>query len=403
MEKNHHDAHCDCASGVHVVKPKVALVHDWLTGMRGGERCLEVFCELFPNADLYTLIHRRGTVSPTIERMAIHTSILQHIPLAKTHYRHLLPILPLAIKQFGMTDYDLILSSSHAVVKGVRRSGSPLHVCYCFTPMRYIWDQSHIYFPRERFSPVAWALLQALFRYLRAWDVKSSSGVDEFVAISNHIAAKIQAYYNRKAHVISPPVDCGFFTPKSSLQQHDSSFYLIVSALVPYKRVDIGVEAFNRLRLPLVVIGVGPERSRLERRASSYITFLGWQPDAMVRDYYRRCEALIFPGEEDFGIVPLEAQACGKPVIAFGKGGALETVIPLNGTSPEATSSRPPTGVFFYDPTVEALCEAVLTSRRWATAFELEAIRQNALCFDRLVFKDRIKTFLGDRMGITIP
>ena len=166
-------------------------------------------------------------------------------------------------------------------------------------------------------------LLQALFHYLRRWDVKTAGGVDEFVAISDHIAGKIRAYYNRPAYVIPPPVDCGFFTPDSSPQQHGASFYLVVSALVPYKRVEIAVEAFNRLRLPLVVIGVGPERPKLERLASSAITFLGWQPDAVVRDYYRRCEALIFPGEEDFGIVPVEAQACGKPVIALGKGGAL--------------------------------------------------------------------------------
>jgi glycosyltransferase involved in cell wall biosynthesis len=284
---------------------KVALVHDWLTGMRGGERCLEVFCELFPNADLFTLIYQQGAMSPTIARMSIHPSWLQYIPLASRHYRHLLPLFPLAIRQFRLSGYDLILSSSHAVAKGVRRDGSPMHICYCFTPMRYIWDQSHAYFPRSKFSSVSWALLQLLLRYLRAWDVKTSRGVDEFVAISNNIAAKIRAYYNRTASVIPPPVDCGFFTPDSSPRPQGASFYLIVSALVPYKRVDLAVEAFNRLRLPLIIIGAGPERAKLERSASSYIRFLGWQPDEVVRDSYRRCEALIFPGEEDFGIVPI--------------------------------------------------------------------------------------------------
>jgi glycosyltransferase involved in cell wall biosynthesis len=384
------------------VKARVALVHDWLTGMRGGERCLEIFCEIFPQADLFTLMHRPGAVSPTIERVSIHTSWLQSVPWAMTYYRHLLPLFPLAIRQFRLAGYDLVLSSSHAVAKGVRRGGSSLHVCYCFTPMRYIWDQSHVYFPRNRFSPVSWALLQAIFRYLRAWDVKTSRSVDEFVAISNHIAAKIRAYYNRSAYVISPPVDCGFFTPESSPQQHGASFYLIVSALAPYKRVELAVEAFHRLQLPLVVIGIGPERPRLERRASSHIAFLGWQPDAVVRDYYRRCEAVIFPGEEDFGIVPLEAQACGKPVIAFGKGGALETIIPLNGTAPDAASNLAPTGVFFYEATVEALCEAVSLWQRRVAAFDAQAIRQNALRFDRPVFKDRIKTFLADKMGLAI-
>jgi glycosyltransferase involved in cell wall biosynthesis len=370
--------------------------------MRGGERCLEVFCEVFPTADLFTLVYRRGAVSPTIERLSIHTSWLQSLPLATAYYRYLLPLYPLAIQRFRLAGYDLVLSSSHAVAKGVRRDGSPLHVCYCFTPMRYIWDQSSVYFPRHRFSPVSWALLQALFRHLRAWDVKTSRSVDEFVAISEHIASKIHAYYNRTAHVIPPPVDCAFFTPKSTSRHHGASFYLIVSALVPYKRIDIAVEAFKRLRLPLVVIGVGPERPRLERSASPATTFLGWQPDAVVRDYYRQCEALIFPGEEDFGIVPLEAQACGKPVIAFGKGGALETVIPFNGAVSAQLPSAPPTGIFFYEAAVEALCDAIAMWRRHAAAFDPAAIRQNALRFDRPAFRARITRFLADRMGVAI-
>jgi glycosyltransferase involved in cell wall biosynthesis len=381
---------------------KVALVHDWLTGMRGGERCLEVFCEIFPQADLFTLVHQRGAMSQTIERMSIHPSWLQSIPRVTRFYRHLLPLFPVAIRQFRLAGYDLVLSSSHAVAKGVRRRGSSLHICYCFTPMRYIWDQSHAYFPRDRFSPVSWALLQTLVRYLRAWDVNTSRDVDEFVAISNNIAAKIRAYYNRSAYVIPPPVDCGFFTPNSAPRQQGDAFYLIVSALVPYKRIDMAVEAFNRLRLPLVVIGIGPERSKLERGASPHIQFLGWQPDEVVRRYYRRCEALIFPGEEDFGIVPLEAQACGKPVIAFGKGGALETVIPLNQAERERAPIQPATGVFFYEPTVEALADAVSLFRQQATAFDPHAIRRNALGFDRPVFKDRIKAFLADKTGMAV-
>ena len=384
------------------MSPRIALVHDWLTGMRGGDRCLEVFCELFPQADIYTLLHQRGSLSPTIERMVIHTSFLQYIPQAPRIYRHLLPILPLAIRQFRLAGYDLVLSSSHAVAKGVDRDGSPLHVCYCFTPMRYIWDQTQVYFPRQRFSPVSWAFLQALLRYLRSWDVKTSWGVDEFVAISDHIATKIRAYYNRPAHVIPPPVDCGFFTPGSSPPSHGASFYLIVSALVPYKRVDIAIEAFNRLQLPLIVIGVGPERPKLERMASSTIRFLGWQPDAVVRDYYRRCEALIFPGEEDFGIVPVEAQACGKPVIAFGKGGILETVIPVNSAAVRDTPSDSPTGVFFDEATVEALCNAVSLYRHQMAVFDPVAIRQNALRFDRPEFKARISSFLTSKLGMVI-
>ena len=381
------------------MKAKVALVHDWLTGMRGGERCLEVFCELFPEADLFTLVYQRGALSPIIERMAIHTSFLQYIPRAPRIYRHLLPVLPLAIRQFRLSGYDLILSSSHAVAKGVRRRGVPWHVCYCFTPMRYIWDQSAVYFPRERFTLPSWVILQALFRYLRAWDVKNSRGVDAFIAISEHIAAKIGAYYNRTASVIPPPVDCEFFTPDRVPQNDGPPSYLIVSALVPYKRVDLAVAAFNRLQSPLVIIGVGPERQRLERLAGPHIRFLGWQPDGVVRDYYRRCRALIFPGEEDFGIVPLEAQACGKPVIAFGRGGALETVIPLDAAPRRDTSGLEPTGVFFYEPTVEALCETVLLFQRQAAAFNAKACRRNALRFDRPLFKARIRAFLAGILG----
>jgi glycosyltransferase involved in cell wall biosynthesis len=381
---------------------KVALVHDWLTGMRGGERCLEVFCEIFPGADLYTLVHRRGAVSPTIERLSIHTSWLQFLPLATVYYRHLLPFFPLAIRQFQLAGYDLVLSSSHAVAKGVRRNGSSYHVCYCFTPMRYIWDQSPVYFPRTRFSPVSWALLQALLRYLRAWDVKTSRNVDEFIAISEHIAGKIRAYYNRLAYVIPPPVDCGFFTPDHSSQPPGASFYLVVSALVPYKRVDIAVEAFNRLRLPLVVIGIGPERPTLERQAGASITFLGWQPDAVVREYYRRCEALIFPGEEDFGIVPLEAQACGRPVIALGKGGALETVIGLESLLRGVGPSQCPTGVLFDEASADALCEAVAIYQQHTTTFDPEAIRQNALRFDRPEFRARMTAFLTEKLGRAI-
>lgn len=381
---------------------KIALVHDWLTGMRGGERCLEVFCELFPTADVFTLLYRPGRLSPTIERMRIYTSLLQYLPLATRYYRYLLPILPLAIRQFELSDYHLILSSSHAVAKGARHRGQTCHICYCFTPMRYIWDQSHLYFPRERFSSPAWAVLQVLLRYLRAWDVKTSRAVDEFIAISKNIAEKIRTYYNRSAVVIPPPVDGAFFTPALSPRQRDATFYLMVSALVPYKRVDLALATFNRLRRPLIVIGTGPERRRLEQMAEGHIRFLGWQPDLVVRDYYRRCQALIFPGEEDFGIVPLEAQACGAPVIAFGKGGTLETVIPLNDGPMEEHTGLAPTGVFFAEPSAEALSEAISLFERHASAFDRSAIRQHALRFDRPVFKDRMQRFLSARVGTSI-
>lgn len=381
---------------------KIALVHDWLTGMRGGERCLEVFCELFPRADLFTLFHRKGSVSPIIERLSIHASLLQYIPLATRYYRYLLPILPFAIRQFTLTDYDLVLSASHAVAKGVQSRGHSLHVCYCFTPMRYIWDQSPRYFPRERFSPLTWALLQSLLRHLRAWDVKTARAVDEFIAISEHIAGKIRTYYNRAAVVIPPPVDCAFFTPDDTPRSSRDPFYLVVSALVPYKCVDLAVQACERLEQPLFIIGTGPEHRKLERMATRHVHFLGWQPDAVVRHYYRHCRALIFPGEEDFGIVPLEAQACGTPVIALGKGGALETVIPLPCAATAGGEGVAPTGIFFDEPSVEALCDAISCFERQPGVFDPVVSRQQALQFDRPLFKERIKAFLASRAGLDI-
>jgi len=362
---------------------RVALVHDWLTGMRGGERCLEVFCELYPQADLYTLLHVPGTVSPVIERRRIVTSFVQRLPGAARRYRYYLPLFPSAVERFDLRGYDLVLSSSHCVAKGVLAPGGP-HVCYCFTPMRYVWDMYEEYFGRSA-GVLTRGLMPPVAAALRRWDRRTSRRVDHFVAISRLVADRIRRFYGRPAEVIHPPVDVQRFR----LAEDDpEDFYLVVSALAPYKRVDLAVAAATRLGRRLLVVGTGPEEAKLRAQAGRTVEFLGWRNDDEVADLYRRCRALLFPGLEDFGIVPLEAMAAGRPVIAFGAGGALETVVPVDG-------DEPPTGLFFREQTVDALIEAVRRFEREADRFDPKALRARAELFDRPRFKERIAVYLG--------
>jgi glycosyltransferase involved in cell wall biosynthesis len=376
----------DAASGAGR-RPRVALVHDWLTGMRGGERCLEVFCELFPDAPLYTLLHVPGSVSPVIERRRIVTSFVQHLPSAATRYRHYLPLFPAAVRGFDLAGYDLIVSLSHCAAKAVRRPRGALHLSYCFSPMRYVWDLYDDYFGaragllvRVAMPPVAAAL--------RAWD-RRTGNVDGFVAISQHIADRIRRVYGRAADVIHPPVETARFRPVA----RPDDFYLVVSALVPYKRVDLAVAAANRLRRRLLVIGTGPEAARLRAMAGPTVEFLGWRPDAEVADFYARCRAVLFPGVEDYGIVPLEAAAAGRPTIAFAGGGALETMIGLG------RSGAPPTAVFFEAQTEEGMAGAIREFDDAADRFDPGALRARALEFDTAVFRRRIRDYLDGRWG----
>lgn len=364
---------------------KVALVHDWLTGMRGGEKVLEVFCEIFPDADLYTLLHVKGSVSKTIEDRRIKTSFIQNLPMAAKSYRNYLPLFPKAVEGFDLSGYDLILSSSHCVAKGVRRPAGSFHISYVFTPMRYVWDLYSDYFGSGRASLIKRAAMGAFLGYLRRWDVRSSERVDHFVTLSNHVAERIRRHYKRDAEVIYPPVDCSRFP--LSREKHED-FYLVVSAFAPYKRIDIAIEAFKRLGKRLVVIGTGQDESRLKAAAGKNIEFLGWRNDSEIADYYRRCAALVFPGEEDFGIVPLEAMASGRPVIAYAKGGALETVVPLKDKG-QGRGERP-TGVFFHEQTPQALMEAVGRLEANMDEFIPPDIRRHALAFDRPAFKENM-------------
>jgi glycosyltransferase involved in cell wall biosynthesis len=303
---------------------RVALVHDWLTGMRGGEKVLEVLCELYPDADILTLLHIRGSVSPSIERHAIHASWIQRLPSAARHYRRYLPLFPAAIGSFDMRPYDLVISTSHCVAKSVIPGARARHLCYCFSPMRYAWDQFDAYFGVERVGILANRLVyRPVMARMARWDANTASRAHRFVAISRHVSGRIARYYNRKASVVYPPVDTTFYRPAAVIPENH---FLIVSALVPYKRIDLAIDACRHAGARLRIVGDGPERARLERMANGNVTFLGPLSNDAIRDEYRRALAFILPGEEDFGIAALEAQACGRPVVALARGGALETV-----------------------------------------------------------------------------
>lgn len=367
--------------------PRVALVHDWLTGMRGGERCLEVFCELFPEADLYTLLHVPGSVSPVIENRRVVTSFIQRLPGAERRYRHYLPLFPAAVRAFDLAGYDLVLSSSHAVAKSVRVPPGARHVCYCFTPMRYLWDLYDDYFG-ARAGLATRVLMPPVAAWLRRWDRATAAGVHHFVAISRFVADRIRRAYGRDADVIYPPVDVSRFR----LDETPGEFYLVVSALTPYKRVDLAVEACNRLGRRLLVVGSGPEERRLRALAGPTVELLGWRDDALTAELYARCRALLFPPLEDFGIAPLEAMAAGRPVIAFGQGGARETVVPPG-------EGDAPTGLFFDHQTVEDLVDAIRHLESGAIQFEPKALRRRAEGFDRPLFKERMQTYLRARLA----
>jgi glycosyltransferase involved in cell wall biosynthesis len=365
---------------------RVALVHDWLTGMRGGERCLEVLCELFPDAPLYTLLHVPGSVSPVIERRRIVTSFVQRLPRAAARYRAYLPLFPLAIAQLDLTGYDLVVSMSHCVAKSVRPAPGALHLCYCFSPMRYLWDLSDDYFGPGRGPLAARVFGPAVAPVLRRWD-RHTDGVHRFVAISRHIADRIRRAYDRPADVIYPPVDVQRFAPA---EPADDS-YLVVGALVPYKRVDLAIAAANRLGRRLVVVGTGPEESRLRALAGPTVSFLGWRSDDEIAGLYARCRALLFPAVEDFGITPLEAAAAGRPTIALAQGGALETMVGLE------VGDAPPTAVFFDAQTVDALVDAIARFERAEERFDAKALRARAEAFDRPIFKQKLGDYIATR------
>ena len=362
---------------------RVVLIHDWLTGMRGGEKVLEVdLPAAWPTAPLYTLIHKRGSVSGAIEGRPIVTSFLQKLPAIERYYRYALPVMPWAVG-WKLPACDVVFSSSHCVAKGVTVPPGALHLCYCHTPMRYAWHMRDAYFH----GPMRW-LAEKILARLREWDRRTADGVTHFIANSEVVRRRIRDCYGRDAVVIHPPVDTDFYCP-ADVKRED--YYLILSAFAPYKRLDLAIDACRKLDRRLVVIGSGQDEKKLRRFASERIQFLGWQPDEVLRDHLRRCAALLFPGEEDFGIVPVEAQACGTPVIAYAHGGATETVIPW----PRSSA----TGMWFPEQTIDCLAAALEQFERERDFFEPERLRAHALRFRVERFEEELFGFVAAVAG----
>ena len=306
---------------------RVAIVHDWLTGMRGGEKVLDAICELYPQATIFTLVRVPGSVSARIERHPIRTSAIQWLPRAAELYRHYLPLFPAAIEWFDLDGFDLVISSSHCAAKAVVRPGHARHLCYCHSPMRYAWDQFPAYFGPEQVGRLRHRLLRPIMARLARWDAATADRVDRFLANSQYVAGRIRRYYNRGSTVVHPPVDTDFYRPGAQRHPNEDPGFVVVSALVPYKRVDVAIEACRLARAKLTIVGRGPEEPRLRQLAGPDVSFLGWRTDEEIRDLYRTATAVLLPGVEDFGMVPVEAQSCGAPVVALGEGGARETVI----------------------------------------------------------------------------
>ena len=358
---------------------KVALVHHWLVNMRGGEKVLQALCELLPQADIYTLVCDPGRISPGIRQHRIFTSFIQRLPLSRRRFRGYLPLFPLAVEQFDLSSYDLVISSDASLVKGVLTPADTPHICYCHSPPRYVWDMYHLYHRQGTGSALYRWMMVPVMHYLRLSDQLAAQRVDHFVANSQAVAARIGKHYRRRADVIYPPVETAYF---SAVPREPEDFYLFMGQLVAYKQARLAVEALSAMGRKLVVVGDGPQRRELVRSAPAGVHFAGAVSNEELRTYYARCRALVFPGEEDFGIVPVEAQAAGAPVIAYGRGGALESVV------------DEVTGVYFGEQSVESLQDAVRRFESREGRFAPEKCRENARRFDLSVFLTRMATLI---------
>ena len=371
---------------------RVAIIHDWFVTYAGAERVLEQMLYLFPTADVFSIVDFLPVDSRAfIQNKEVKTSFIQNLPMAKRHYRNYLPLMPLAIEQFDLSSYDLIISSSHAVAKGVLTGPDQLHLCMCYSPIRYAWDLQHQYLKEtglDKKSLKGWGA-RYILHHIRNWDYRTANGVDEFIAISKFIARRIRKVYRRESQVIYPPVDVDKFT----LAERKDDFYLTASRMVPYKKIDLIVEAFAKLPdKKLVVIGEGPDYKKIKAKAGKNVELLGYQPFEVLKDCMQKAKAFIFAAEEDFGITPLEAQACGTPVIAFGKGGTTETIIGLD---------KPvPTGVFFSEQTTESLVTAIKSFETCQEKISPQACRENALRFSPERFRQEFKDYVDKQMEI---
>jgi len=367
---------------------KIAIVHYWLVDRRGGERVVEALCELYPQADLFTNVYDPAPFARTLARHRVQTTFVNSLPFARHMLEPYLPLMPLALEQLDLRDYDLVISSESAPAKGVVVRPDAFHVCYCHSPMRYAWDLYPQYLADAGvFKRLA---MRPLMHYLRLWDQASAQRPDAIVANSGHTRRRIAKYWRRDATVIPPPVDTERLA-SARATVGSGGYYLCAGQLMGYKRVDLAVEAFNALGLPLVVAGTGPELVALRTRARSNIKFLGWTPDDELARTIAACKALVFPGEEDFGIVPVEAMSAGRPVIAYGRGGALDSVIDGE------------TGLFFYEPTAESLANAVRTFEVEYGSFDADHIAEHASSFDREHFKARFAEFVREQIAVQRP
>ncbi len=360
---------------------KVAIVNDWIANMGGAERVLLAVHDIFPDAPVFCTLANYSNLSDEMRALDIRTSFLQKVPFSGKLYQRFLPLAPLALEQFDLSEYDVVISMNFSCAKGVITRPDTVHICFCHTPMRYAWDMFHEYRDKEGLSRLTRLVMAPVMNYLRIWDYASAARVDYFMANSTAVARRIMKYYRRECTIIPPPVESSYFTPNGVKK---FEYYLYVSRLVRYKRADLAIQAFNRLGLPLVIVGEGPEKERLQQMAAPNVKFAGRQSEESLRDLYRGCKALIFPQEEDFGIVPLEAQACGRPVIAYGVGGALDTVIPGI------------TGTFFAEQTVDSLVSAVDSFSE--SEFDSSKIRGHACSFDTSMFKNSFRGFVDQKL-----
>jgi len=358
---------------------KTALVHDYLNQAGGAERVVGSLHEMYPASPIFTSFYDRKRMPEIFRSMDIRTSFMQHLPFIVVLFKRYLPLYPFAFESFDLSDYDLIVSSSAAWGKGVKKRNGATHICYCHSPMRFVWMRDK-YLEKEKFGFLKKIILHPLLEWLKRWDIKTVSGVDHFIANSSATAERIKLFYGRESAVIHPPVDTSFFKPYNG---EIKDFFLIVSRLNSYKQIDLAIEAFNELGLSLYIIGKGPDEKRLKGLAGTNIKFLGKLSDDEIVKYYSQCRAFILPGEEDFGLTPVEAQACGRPVIAFRAGGSLESV------------KEGATGLFFDRPDKNSLIEAV---RKFETmSFDASKIRAHALMFDKEVFKRKMRDFIGSK------
>jgi len=369
----------------HLKKLKTAIVHDWFAGYAGSERCVESFTNLYPEADVFVLFNFLTDEEQKIvvKNKKPHTSFIQNLPFARSNHRKYLPLFPYAIEQFDLSEYDLIISSSHAVAKGVLTNQNQLHICYCHTPIRYAWDLTHQYLKESKLtSGIKGAFAKWVLHYIRMWDISVANRPDFFIANSGYIAKRIKKIYNRESFVINPPVDLNNF--ECSAGKDD--FYLTASRFVPYKRMDVIAEAFSKMPdKKLVIVGSGPDEEKIKEKSGSNIEFAGYLNGERYKDYMMRAKGFVFAAEEDFGIVVIEALASGTPVIALDKGGTAETV--QNGIN----------GVHFSEQSVESIKEAVERFEKTRSGFDSIKIAENAKQYDRKIFEEKVRKFVDEK------